>query len=258
MGLLPSIFGGSSDSNKSKKPKRSSYTPSTVDKKSSRSSNSEMSRLLSGKGIDMTDSDVKLSTSKSPNNLNVARSNILDKISQGVAKTEREKNKISSQLPREERQRLGRELQAAEDSSADIVRADISQEEKILVSAEVLVEASDLIKKRIDELFELKVSLGDRNEDEIREEMKQLRGEVYSLVDQNMPAYDYIHNNAAGESGAKQIYVVNAANLFRNTVKVFSALSMDSGREIQQKKRWEFKNVDFKSGSDTVFNEFFA
>lgn len=255
MGLLPDIFGGSKS--KSKRPARESYTPSTVKKKNA-SNDSELMKVMKGKNIDMTDSDVRLSTSRSSQNLSVARSNILGKMSEGVRKTEREAKKIIGSVPRDERKRLDGEIQAAEDDSSRIVKADVSHDEKIIASATVLVEASELIEERVDEMFELKVSIGDRNEEDVRKDMKQVWQDTASLVEQNMPAYDYIHQHAREEEGPIQVYVVNAANLFRNSVKVFSMLNMDAGKEVQRKKQWDSKKVNFTSSGNTLFKRFFT
>ena len=255
MGLLPNIFGSSNS--KTERPSNSGYTPSTVQNNDGTSQDSELMEVMKGKNIDMTSSDVKLSTSRSSQNLSVARSNILGKMDEGVNKTEREARKVIGSVPQAERKRLNGEIQAAEDDSNKIVKADVSNDEKIIASATVLVEASELIREKVSEMFELKTSIGYRDEEAIRQDMKNKYQDTHALVEQNMPAYEYIHENAQHEEGPVQIYVVNAANLFRNSVKVFSALNMDAGTEIQRKKKWDSKKVNFTSSKNTIFRRFF-
>lgn len=252
MGILPKIFGGSSND----KPKRKSSGSSSVSKKGG-SSKSNLSQIMSADNIDMTASDVKLSAGHTSRNLNVAKSPLLEKMEQGLGKVERERKKITGNLPDGERKRIGRELQSAEDSSANIVKADVAHEEKIIVSAEVLEEASQIIMDRVGKMFELKLSIGDRDEDEIRADMKQLWSEVFSVVEQNMPAYEYIHSNAVNEEQHIKVYAVNSANLFRNNIKAWSMLNKDAGEDIQAYKRWTMQRPNFRSG-ETIYDKFFS
>ena len=212
---------------------------------------------MSADNIDLTDRDVKLSADHTSNHLNVAKTPLLKKMGRSVNRVEREKDKIVKQLPAGETDRLGRELQAAEDDSAQIVKADIDPHEKIVVSAEVLNEASDAITDRVEKMFELKAQIGDRDEDKIREEMKELWREVYTIVEQNMQAYYFIHEKASNESRKVQAYSVDSANVFRNTVKIWSKLNMDAAGEIKSLKKWRMKKVNFDSGSDTIFQQYF-
>ncbi|WP_414837912.1 hypothetical protein ACK3SF_00710 [Candidatus Nanosalina sp. VS9-1] len=256
MGILPSVFGssGNSGNNDVEKKSRTNSTPGTVDG----SKSNELRSIMSGDNIDMTDRDVKLSADHTSSHLNVAKSPLLERMNHAVGKVEREKSTIVNKLPASEADKMGRELQAAEDDSAQIVKADINPHEKMVVSGEVLNEASEAIKERVKKMFELKAEIGDRDEDEIREDMKELWRDVYRLVDQNMQAYYFIHDKAANESREVQAFTVDAANVFRNTVKVWSKLNRDAAGEIQSLKKWRMKRVNFDSGNDTIFQQFFA
>lgn len=253
MSILPSIFGGS-NSNQVEKKSKTETTP----QRSKNSSNSEeLNEIMSGRNIDLTDIDIKLSADRSSNHLNVAKSQLLERMNHAVGKVEREKDTIVNKLPSGKANKLGRELQAAEDDSSQIVKADIDHHEKIIVSGEVLNEASESITKKVEKMFELKADIGSRNEDKIREDMKELWSKVYMLVGQNMPAYYYIHEKARRESGKIQKFTVNSANVFRNTVKIWSKLNRDAANEITSLKKWRMKKVDFDSGNDTIFQQHF-
>ena len=255
MGLLPSIFGGSKSKEVQSNNSRTNSTPHKA--RSSESNSKELRSIMSGDNIDLTDRDVKLSADHTSKHLNVAKSPLLKKMGRSVTRVEREKDKVVKQLPSGETERLGRELQAAEDDSAQIVKADIDPREKIVVSAEVLNEASEAITDRVERMFELKAQIGDRDEDSIREEMKELWNEVSAIVDQNMQAYYFVHENASEASRKIQAYSVDSANVFRNTVKIWSKLNLDAADEIKSLKKWRMKKVNFDSGSDTIFQQYF-
>jgi len=254
MSILSLIFSNSKGQ-ETEDPKATEKAPNSF--QGSENASEDMVDIINGESIDMTDRDVKLSAERSSSHLNVARSPLINEIERSLRKVHSEKEKIVEQLPSGEPDKLNRELEVAEDSSAKIVDADINQHEKMVVSSRVLNEASEAILDKIQKMFELKTGIGRRDEKEIRDDMKHLWKEVYTLVDQNMRAYHFLYQNAAEEPQKIHFYGVNSANIFRNLVKVWSKLNRDVSSNIKSLEKWRMNRINFESGSDTIFQEFF-
>lgn len=253
MGFLPDIFDSSSNG-KDKKPRsrRNSDLPS-----GGKSSDSELMAIMKAKNLDITSSSIKLTTAKTSNNISVTRSNMLRSIDDGIEKLKRKEKQVFGNLSDREENKLEMEVHAAEDDSKKVINSDIDHREKLIVSSAVLLEASELLASHIDDLYGLKVEIGDRGDGDIRDDMRNLWMEVNRIVEMNMPAYNYIHDHAKNEPELVPV-TVKSANLFRNTVKVLSALTIDSGQEIQRKQKYQNEGPDFISSNQTIFQQYFG
>ncbi|MFB6216741.1 MAG: hypothetical protein ABEJ72_07215, partial [Candidatus Aenigmatarchaeota archaeon] len=153
MGLIP-FFGSSSNESKEVESKsRQNQSPATSRKSSN---SSKLRRIMGGEDLDLRDPDVTITASHTSNHLNVAKTPLLEAMEDGVNRVEYEKKRIAKQLPKSEDQRLSQELQVAEKSSEErFLKADIDPQEKIIVGAELLTEASEMITERVEQMFEL-------------------------------------------------------------------------------------------------------
>jgi len=255
MDFLPDIFGSSSEGKDDSldRTRRSSDLPS-----GDKSRDSELMAVMKGKNLDMTSSEIKLTTSKTSNHMNVTRSNMLGSIEEAVEEIKSIEGEIFNNVSDREEKKLEMEVHAAEDNSQKVINSDVSHREKLLVSSTVLLEASQLIARYLNDLYGLKTDIGDENrtDKEVRAEMKDLWIEVNKLAEMNMPAYSYIHEHARDEPELVEC-TVKSANLFRNTVKVFSALTKDTGLAFLKKKEYEGSEADFVPSDNTIFEEHF-
>jgi len=182
---------------------------------------------------------------------------MIESIQDGVEKVKNKERKVFGSVNGEEEKRLEIEVHAAEDDSRKVINADIDHREKLIVSSAVLLEASELLAKHINQMYKLKEELGDRTDRDVREDMGELWMETDKIVEMNIPAYNYIHEHAQDEQELMSV-TVNSANLFRNCVKVFSALTRDAGKEIRRKQLHENSQAKFISGNQTIFQEYFG
>lgn len=252
MGFLSSIFGSSSSE---KQTQESSLSKSDLPS-GDRSRDSELVTIMKAKNLDMTSSSIKLTTQDTSRHISVARGNMIESIQEAVENVKNREKQALSHVNGQEEKRLEMEVHAAEDDSKKVINADIDQKEKLIVSSTVLLEASELLAKHINQIYRLKQELGDRSDTEVREDMGQLWMEVDRICEMNIPAYNYIHEHAQDEQELVSV-TVNSANLFRNCVKVFSALTRDAGKELQRKQVHQNSQAEFISGDQTIFQEYF-
>lgn len=253
MSIVSDIFSNSS-SEKDKKPKARRNSDIQA---GGNSNDSELMAIMKAKNLDMTSSSIKLTTPKTSSKLSVTRSNMLRSIEDGISKVKRKEKKVFGNASNREENKLEMEVHAAEDDAKKVINSDIDHREKLVVSSAVLLEASELLADHIGDLFGLKVAIGDRKDGDIRNDMKNLWMDTNRIVEMNMPAYKCIHEHAKDEPELVPV-TVKSANLFRNCVKVFSALTVDSGQELHKKQRYQKKEPDFISSNQTIYRKYFA
>jgi hypothetical protein len=225
-----------------------------------RPSNQPEKALKDPEEIDFRVYNQEFSTQGTSNHLNVARSPLIRRWEKGIELLENKVNSMIEDLGEDKKRQIQNDIEVLEQSNRGGLPGDHSREEKVIVSCWILHQRSMQVKELTEALFEVSNEIGDTNYQEPKRKAATIYKDVYTTVRGSIHLYRYIFRVYSDIQSRKSKRVAKqAASVYMNSVKAFSAASADMGMEIASVKEWTGWNPeDIEEGRGvTIFQQFF-
>lgn len=265
MGLIP-FLGGSDKKDRADGSKRnlSKNSPDNLPGRSRRNHGGTtpdgLSDKMSADDFKFTDEKVQFSVQGTQNSMNVSRNALLKQFQRDANRVSGGIEKVVKALPDEDAKEVKKDIVRTENTDQEmLVNADISSEEKILVAAEILEEFAEKFEELTDEMFELKVNTTDTNFRERKPEFKEKIKEAHDTAQSSIEIYYLVKENTDPDNSSLESLANDAANLYKNSIKAFSAICRDAGGEVGMLEEKVGRNPSPEAGraGSTVFENFF-
>lgn len=264
MGLIP-FLGSSKDGgseSKGRVPQSSSGDLPGRSRRNHRGTTPDgLGDKMKAKDLSFTDGQIHFSVQGTQNSMNVSRSALLKQFRKDASRVSGGIQKVMKVLPREDAKEVKQDIVKTENTDQELlVNAEISGKEKALVAAEILEEVAEQFEQLTDEIFELKADTTDTNFREKKPEFKEKIREAHDTAQSSIELYYLIKENTDPGNSSIESLANDAANLYKNSIKAFSAVCRDAGGEVGllEEKVGKDSSPDAGRGGSTVFETFFG